>query len=129
MIYAEVRYADLNDPLFGLNLHRLAALAAKYLIAEDQVDQLSIETQKNGCPMHWQPEHDDAQAFALLYDAGLSLERKTDSLQPLPWYRITDPEGRWTHVGPRALSPEETKAAIRQAILVAAAQREFCKSH
>lgn len=68
----------------------------------------------------WQPLHDDGDALRLAVQLGLSVQVCYDSVQPLPWLRVTTRCQRWEH----AMTDEyaaDPYAATRRAIVRAAA--------
>jgi hypothetical protein len=68
----------------------------------------------------WNPLTDDGDALRLAVQLGLSVQVCYDSVQPLPWLRVTTRCQRWEH----AMTDEyaaDPYAATRRAIVRAAA--------
>ncbi len=75
-----------------------------------------------GVQDEWNPLKNDGDAFRLAVQLGLSIELHTDQSQPLPWLRVTDINGNWTHSGPGGEFAHDPTAATRKAIVIAASK-------
>lgn len=87
-----------------------------YLRLGDSVPILGINNETGA----WFPLTDDGDALRLAVQLGLSVQVCYDSVQPLPWLRVTTRCQRWEH----AMTDEyaaDPYAATRRAIVRAAA--------
>jgi hypothetical protein len=110
-------------------LEKAAKVAGACLHPPDQIsrsygnwgcDTTCMVCKEDPAHARWNPLTDDGDALRLAVKLGLSIEVRHDAAQPLPWLRIVDRAGNWTHCGPSDYQGDELEQT-RRAIVRAAA--------